>query len=499
MNSLKQTSKIIIAAMLIALANAMFISCEKDDSDNNNSNEDKVVKKAPKYVFFFIGDGMAAPQVNITEAALADPDFSSLKGTKTLGDINMRQFPVTGMSTTHAEGRYITGSAASATALATGFKTTIGTISQNGNKTKNLKTMAEMAKEKGMKVGIVSSVSIDHATPACFYAHQKSRGDYYEIASQMSTSNFDYFGGGFAKGNKEKYGAADIPAKMKAANYKIVTTRSELQAASGSDKVWAYNHTYDGDMALYYEMDRPQSHLSLSEFTKEGIRLLDNDKGFFMMVEGGKIDWACHANDVVAATHDMIAFDEAIGEALKFYNEHKDETLIVITGDHECGGLTLGYAATGYESVFDILKYQKVSQDVFTAKVLSWKESKDVTFTQALDSLKKYYGLNDKAAHEKLELSDYEKDRLEKAFKLSMETEDVFSKDEKKVLFGYYDPFTVTASHILSNKAGIDWTSFKHTGIPVPVFSIGVGCNNFSGYYDNTDIAKKIMSITELK
>jgi len=484
---------------LLLLSVLLFVGCS--DNDNPVQSENSITKyKTPKYVFFFIGDGMSSAQINLTEAALADNEFKLSKtNMHGLGKLNLTSFPVTGMSTTMAKDRYITGSAASATALATGFKTAIGVISKTSDKTKNIKTMAEIAKEKGMRVGIVSSVSIDHATPACFYAHADSRGEYYDIASQMATSNFDYFGGGYAKGNFPSKGNGDIISKMQSAGYQIVTKRNELNSAQNGKKVWAYNHTTDASGALFYDMDRPQDHLSLEEFTEKGIQLLDNKKGFFMMVEAGKVDWACHANDAVAATHDMVAFDKSIKKAIEFYQKHPDETLIVVTGDHECGGLTLGFASTKYETAFNLLKYQKVSYEVFTAKVYKWKKAGNVSFEAAVDSVKKYFGLGNTNLNNKLALSDYEKNSLKKAYKKTFNNENVYPSQVDYLSFGGYDAFTVTVTHLLNNKAGLDWTSYKHTGVPVPVFAMGQGQYEFSGYYDNTDIAKKIMKIAKLE
>lgn len=500
MKQTKLSSKLLLLLVLLSSA-LFFVACSDDDDDNPVQPENSITQyKTPKYVFFFIGDGMSSAQINLTEAALADSEFKLSKTTLNgLGALNLTGFPVTGMSTTMAADRYITGSAASATALATGSKTAIGVISKTTDKTKNIKTMAEIAKEKGMRVGIVSSVSIDHATPACFYAHADSRGQYYDIAAQMATSNFDYFGGGYAKGNFPSKGNGDIISKMQSAGYQVVTTRGELNSAQNGKKLWAYNHTTDGSAALYYDMDRPEDHISLEEFTQRGIDVLDNEKGFFLMVEAGKVDWACHANDAVAATHDMVAFDKSIKKAIDFYHSHPDETLIVVTGDHECGGLTLGFASTKYETAFNLLKYQKVSYEVFTAKVYEWKQAGNVNFDGAVDSVKKYFGLGNAALNEKLALSDYEMNSLENAFKKTFNNEDVYPSEVDYLSFGGYDAFTVTVTHLLNNKAGLDWTSYKHTGVPVPVFAMGQGQYEFSGYYDNTDIAKKIMKIAKLQ
>ncbi|MFP4543388.1 MAG: alkaline phosphatase [Candidatus Kapaibacterium sp.] len=494
---LKHSKSLALMAMtIIAAASLSLVSCSDNGGNKTVKPNEKPTYKTPKYIFFFIGDGMATAQISLTEAALDDLVFNNAEmGKAGPGEMHIRQFPVAGMSTTHAEDRYITGSAASATALATGHKTTINTISKTGDRSQNLMTIAEMARDKGMKVGIVSSVSIDHATPACFYAHEDTRKNINSIAAQMATSNFDYFGGGGAAGEG---GTVNIAQTMNQAGYQIVTEKSAFLNLQPGNKIWSYNSVLDKSAALWYEIDRPESHISLAEFTKKGIEFLDNDKGFFMMVEGGKIDWACHANDAVSAAFDMIAFDQAIAEAIEFYNQHPDETLIVVTGDHECGGLSLGFAATGYKTAFDILKYQKISYDLFTSKVQGWKEAANVDFEMALDSMKYYFGLGDSSKQADLAISEYEKSRLEDGYNKSMTGKSIYNDEEIAVIYGYYDPFTVTITHLLNNKAGIDWTSYSHTGVPVPVFAMGQGQYEFSGYYDNTDIAKKIIEIGKL-
>ncbi len=489
-----------------------FSSCS-ENGDNENIDPNSVGPyNTPKYIFYFIGDGMSNSQINVTEAAINSNDFKLKSGNASadvgIGKLNIRELPVTGIQTTHAQDRYITGSAASGTALATGYKTTIGTISMDGNHSQDYKTMAEMAKEKGMKVGIISSVSIDHATPACFYAHTESRNNYHEIGKDLTKSGFDYFAGGGVRWNK--YPGKDINEFIDDAEkngYTYVNTKSafdELKPESG--KVIATLEKFSTSVsassaALPYTIDLDEetsenNKIKLSDFTAKGIELLDNENGFFLMVEGGKIDWACHANDVVSAAHNTFEFDKAIRQAIDFYNEHPDETLIVVTGDHECGGLTLGFASTGYESAFDLLNHQAVSYESFSATVYGWRDAGNQTFEGALVAARNAFGLGD--ASKGLELSDYEKGLLEEAFNRSMSGESTHAPEEISVIYGYYDPFTVTITHILNNKAGIDWTSYSHTGVPVPVFALGQGQYEFSGYYDNTDVAKKIIAIAKL-
>lgn len=153
-----------------------------------------------------------------------------------------------------------------------------------------------------------------------------------------------------------------ITRPLKAKGYKIVNTKQDiLNLTSKSGKVIAINPELDRDAAMPYEIDRKAGELSLSDFVRKGIEVLENDKGFFLMVESGKIDWANHANDAAASIHDTIEFNRAISEAVKVYKKYPDKTLIIVTGDHECGGLTIGFAGTGYQTFFNKLQKQTMS------------------------------------------------------------------------------------------------------------------------------------------
>lgn len=437
--------------------------------------------EAPKYVFYFIGDGMGVAQVKLADAVLDEGET-----------LEMISFPVSGMAATQAENRYITGSAAAGTALATGYKTTIGTIAKSSDHSTNFTTVAEMAREKGMRVGIVSNVSIDHATPACFYAHADSRKMYPEIAVQMASSGFDYFGGGYAFGDLgDGKPLGKLVEVMKDSGYAVIQGREALSKAVSGRKYWVFGN-YDGSGALDYAIDRDGGSLTLADFTKHGIRLLENDRGFFMMVEGGKIDWACHANDAATAAHEVVDFDRAVEQALEFYRRHPDETLIVVTADHECGGLALGYADKAYESDIGILRYQKLSAQDFAAKVSQWVERKNVTFSMALDSARVYFGLGNIQMDSALALTPGEKKALRDAYAESM------NAGNGGQAYGRGDPLTVMLVTLLNHKAGVGWTTGAHTAVPVPVFAIGNGAHEFCGVYDNTDVAKKIINITRL-
>ena len=227
---------------------------------------------------------------------------------------------------------------------------------------------------------------------------------------------------------------------------------------------------------------------------EKGIEVLDNDTGFFMMCEGGKIDWACHANDAGSAIHDTQALADAVQVAIDFAAEHPDETLILVTGDHETGGLTIGFAGTDYDTYLDLLENQKISYAKFDSDyVASYKENK-TPFEDVLSDIEELFGLKAQgAADDKLVLTEYEMEQLRAAYEKSVNgTAASQYEQEEYVLYGTYEPLSVTITHIINNKSGISFTSYSHTGLPVAVLAEGVGAESFSGYYDNTEIYNKM-------
>ncbi len=475
------------ALLLAALAVTAFAV------DGAQAQKTALYQGAPaKYVFFFIGDGMGIPQRSATEAFTNTP-------------LAMDKFPAQGVTTTFANDRFITGSAASATALASGQKTNINYIGVDPDY-KPVQNLSELAKSQGKKVGIVSSVSIDHATPAAFYAHVPTRKMYHEIDHALAMSGFDYFGGGGMldpEGKKSKKPLGDAVLLAKKNGYQIVDNKKEFMALKPGQKVIAWNKWLQDDQALPYVMDITAEDITLPEFTAKGIELLDNDKGFFMMVEGGKIDWACHANDAAAALRNTVAFDLAVQEAVAFYKKHPNDTLIIVTGDHECGGLTLGFAGTKYDTDFNLLSNQMMSYVKFDQDVLGpYKKEKGANgkFEDLKPVITENFGLkfDGDVKKDTMVLRPYEVAQLEDAFARSMSGEKL--KDPQAyVLYGGYEPLTVAITHVLNQKAGLAWTSYSHTGVPVTTSALGVGAESFNGYYDNTDIAKKVKAVMGAK
>ena len=463
---------------------------------------------SPKYVFMFIGDGLSFAQVNCAEIFLGTQYYGDKKiGTRKL---SFTDFSVNGVCTIYDAEKFCPDSASTATSLSTGNKTLGGVINMDVTKTVAFKPITERVKEKGYKVGVVTSVSLDHATPAAYYAKVPSRSLMYDIAVQLANSDFDYFaGGGFVQPMGSKGDQPDAIEMAVANGFKYVNTTKEiLELNSKSGRVIAVNPTLDSSKALPYEIDRKPGDLALSDFVRKGIDVLNNPNGFFMMVESGKIDWAGHANDAGANIRDVIEFSKAVEEAIQFYNEHPKETLIIVTGDHETGGMTIGWAGTGYDTYFKNICYQTMSYIEFDKIVENYRTKttkENAKLEDLLPQIKEAFGLvtaNDPDAAARgaqMTLTNEEIERLRTALNFTMQpkSERKFS-DTDKILYGSYEPFTVTLTHIFNNKQGIGWTSYSHTGVPIPVYALGKGANLFNGYYDNTDIFKKLAAILKV-
>ena len=455
-----------------------------------------------KYVFFFIGDGMGQPQRTATEMYLAAKEGKPHGSVK----LAMTELPAQGLMTTYTANSIIPDSAGTATSMACGVKTNSGMIGVTPDG-KTVPNLSEQARQKGMKVGIISTVSIDHATPACFYSHQFSRNYYHDIDHDLVNSGYEFFGGGgfkdpvSGKKAKDKKSLGDALAIAKTNGYKIVTNKADFDnLKNGDGKAIVVNEWLQDSAAMPYLIDRSDKDLSMADLTAKAIEMLDGPQGFFIMAEGGKVDWACHANDAVSSIYDMIDLDNAVKVAMDFYNKHPQETLILVTGDHECGGLTIGFAGTKYDNFFNILDSQKNSFTQFSDKVLAdYKKAhaSDYKFDDVKPMITEYFGLKfDGDAKDRLVLSSSEAAQIEAAFVRSMKGEEEKSKDQESyLLYGGYEPLTVTVTHLLNQKAGLGWTSYSHTGVPITVSALGVGDSTFNGYYDNTDIAKKLRAV----
>ena len=379
-------------------------------------------EKDAKYVFYFIGDGMGFSHVALTEAYLAASEDKI--GSLPLG---FSQFPTMGMVATHSANRNTTCSSAAGTALATGTKTKNGMLGMDAD-TVALKSIAYKAHEAGYKVGIMSSATIDHATPASFYANAASRSDYFNISIQLTESDFEFFGGGgFHAGSKDKAKADSIFKSAATNKYTIVNGVDEYNSKKDEAEKMILLQEKSQEMgSIPYYLQSEEGGLRLVDVVEAAVDFLENEDGFFIMAEAGTVDWAAHSNDVANTVYEMLELDKAVAVAYEFYLRHPDETLIIVTADHETGGVALGGSSN--------TKYNlKIVHDY-----INQKRSKDV----------------------ETNVDNYMSGEI--------------PIDE------------------LSSKANVGWATTSHTATHVPIFAIGAGHQNFSGRMDNTDVPKRV-------
>jgi len=490
-----------------------------------------------KYLFVFIGDGMGITQRNAAELYLG-----KLKGLSRPEDarLTMNAFPAQGINTTYDLSSVIPDSASAATAIACGRKTAAAVIGMDADGKTSYENIAELAKKHNRKTGILTTVSLDHATPAAFYAHVPNRKQMYDISMQLANSGFDYFAGGqlMAPTDRNDPGKPNAIEIAKKNGYTVAVGRREFEALKpGTGRAIIMSGIVDGDAAMYFTLDQggDSAHVTIAEYLLKAIELLDNPGGFFIMTEGGKIDWACHANDAATAIHETLALDEAVAGAVRFYEKHPEETLIVVTGDHETGGMAIGFAGSKYSPSVDRIQYQKSSYIEFGKKFAEYKKTRapaDAKLEDVMPLIKDNFGLYvmpaderqalekevsagkasgasvdakkaSKRAAERLKfsmaLTGLELDALREAFRQSMRDEYERSKDDRaRFLYGKGEPLVVKLTGILSNKAGLGWASFGHTGAPVQTSALGVGAETFNGYYDQTDIYTRMIAAAGL-
>lgn len=440
-----------------------------------------------KYVFMFIGDGMGPHQVLTTEMYLAELD-----GRIGRKPMLMSTFPYTGQVATFSTSNGITDSAASGTCLATGKKTKNGMIGQTPDSVAVM-SVASRLKEEGWGVGIMTSVTIDHATPSAHYAHTPSRNNYYTIGTQLAESGFDFFGGsGFYHPQDKKNPAApNLYDLCEEKGYVLAGGYADAQSKIGAKKMLVVPAVRLEDRsrhagALPYAIDRQEGELSLPELVDIAIKQLSTHDRFFMMAEGGKIDYASHANDGATVLHEVMDFDMAIKVAYDFYMQHPDETLIVVTADHETGGMALGNS--DYVLNLKVLAEQKCSSDLLSDQLsdLYKKAGKDLSWEQVKMVISQNTGL-----YAAVEMTEQEDKDLQEAFAQMMQNSGV-----EKTLYKDLNALAAKSLAILNKKARIGWTSKGHTASAVPVFAIGVGAEQFTGWHDNTEIAPLIYEAT---
>ena len=449
---------------------------------------------APKYVFLFIGDGMSTPQRMVAE------EFARATGRETFA---MNRLPYQANTRTRSANAVITDSAAAATAIACGEKTNNGMLGVRPDGSR-LESVAEVAKRTGKKVGVMTTVTIVHATPAGFYAHRSSRGLSYQIARDLVASGFDYFAGGGVydkfDDKKDRQYCGNVFELARQAGYAVsLDDRAAWAALKPGSKSWSVF----GAHGMSFSIDADGSQPTLAELVAKGVEVMDGPKGFFLMCEGGKVDYAGHANDAATDLFDVLALDDAVKVALSFQDRHPDETLVIVTGDHETGGLSMGFAGTGGKFRVELLAKQKVSCEKFSGEIkdLIRNRKGEISFAEVKPLLAEKFGfVFEKTAATETDpmlLTEAEVKALEKAF-----AKDVKNVREKLKDTTAHDvrrryAFAQAAKNVLNAHAGVGWSSGSHTALPTLTTAKGPGAEILVGMTENCDIAVRLKKLLE--
>ncbi|MCM3176436.1 alkaline phosphatase [Cytobacillus horneckiae] len=393
-------------------------------------------KGKAKNVIFMIPDGYSTSYAT---------NYRWYKGEETVLDSML-----VGMQRTYSANSKVTDSAAAGTAMATGVKTNNGMISTSPDG-KELETVLEAAEKNGKSSGLVATSTITHATPAVFASHVASRADEAEIAPQLLDNDVDVILGG-----GKNYFPETLLNDAKKDGYKYVSNKNELKNTKKTNKLIGLF----ADEGMAPELDRDETNQpSLADMTKSALDVLKRDKnGFFLMVEGSQIDWAGHDNDAAWAMKDSEAFEDAVAEAVKFAKKDGN-TLVVVTGDHDTGGMSVGGYGKG-DANPEILRNVTATGD-YMANELNKKRS------NVKKVVKKYTSLD---------LTNDEANRIKLAENPSMEI-----------------------NKVISERALVGWTSTGHTGTDVPLYAYGPGSDLFAGLHENTDLPVMIAKAMKVK
>ncbi len=433
---------------------------------------------APKNVIYMIGDGMGPAYLAAYRYYMDNPDTKVVE--RTIFD----ELWIGNASTYPDDDTVVTDSAAAATALSSTHKTYNGAIAVD-HAHKPLTTMMEIAKAKGMQTGVVVTAQINHATPAGFLAHDTSRRNYDQIADDYFDNKINgqfvadlMLGGGTSYFIRKDRNLVD---EFKQAGYQYTDSWAGLASLNKLPALGLF-----APKGFVSALDNPQP-LPLKQMTEKALELLTPaEKGFVVMIEGSQIDWCGHANDVACAMAEMHDFGNAIKAAKAFVDAHPD-TLLVITADHETGGLSLG--ANGlYAWNRDVIKAVKQTGPVLAKSLVKAKAAEQQQVWLAQTGLK---------------LTDSEWQALSK--QINQLAPKYFAKDwskEADVLEAEADllePLAMQAKQLIDQYSNTGWTSGAHTAIDVPVLAYGKDAQQFAGFQDNTAIASKLLNFIEKK
>ena len=408
----------------------------------------------PRNVILLVSDGCGPASFTFAR------DYLRYKGVEGLSIDTIQ----VGSIHTYSTNSRVTDSAAGATAFACGVKTYNGAIAVDTLR-QPLATVLEAAEARGMATGLVATSTITHATPASFSAHVPNRGMTAAIAEQQINQGIEVlFGGGRGDfvpkskgGNRDD--ERDLFEEARAKGYQVVLSR---EAFDGTLRTPVLGLFADGQMD--YDIDRdPAEQPSLAEMTARAIDLLKADEdGFFLMVEGSRIDHAAHGNDAAGHLRDILAFDAAIAAALEFARQD-EQTLIISTSDHETGGLTLGRNIDGRPQY-------------------TWNP-------EVIDKIPaSHEGLGAIAQREQMMPCDLLKQYAE------ITCTEAEVEEFAKAVAGEAS-LNFTLAEVISRRSWIGWTTGGHTAVDVNLYAFGPGRDHFIGHHDNTAVGLLIAEI----
>lgn len=411
-----------------------------------------------KNIIMFITDGTSMNSVTLARW------YSEQK------QLNMDPY-FCGLTRTYPSDAMITDSAPGATAFSTGHKSHTGYIATlpevnnmpglkplaEQDKNRPVSTVLEAAKQKGKATGIVSTSETMHATPAAFSAHDNSRKNYDNLSEQQVYMGMDVvLGGGRDFFAKERKDGENLINEIKNLGYEYVTTPEELKNAK-TDKLWGLF----ADTALAYDLDRdPAKEPSLAEMTEKAIDTLAKDKdGFFLMVEGSKVDWASHANDPVGVISDVLAFDKAVGIGLEYAKNHQD-TVVIVTSDHGNGGISIGNSSL--DKGYDTASFDSFMKPLKAAKTTAEGAAKlfDKERSNVAEVMLKCFGIND------------------------------LTEPEIKSIKEAKGDVTYAMGPVISRRAQIGFTTHGHTGEEVFLAAYAPDNQKPTGLVENIEIAE---------
>ncbi|MEH7383586.1 alkaline phosphatase [Bacillus sp. JJ1533] len=422
---------VVSSLALGALAGNFSVPTADAKSNNYNSHNGKA-----KNVILMVPDGYSASYAT---------NYRWYKGEESILDSML-----VGMHRTYSSNSEVTDSAAAGTAMATGVKTNNGMISTAPDG-KELKTILEAAEEKGKSSGLVATSTITHATPAVFASHVASRSNEADIAPQLLENGVDVLLGG-----GKQYFPDSLINEAEENGYQYVTNQDELENAKKADKLIGL-FAEDG---MAPELDRDETDQpSLAEMTESALDVLKKDKdGFFLMVEGSQIDWAGHDNDAAWAMKDSEAFELAVEKAVEFAKKDGN-TLVVVAGDHDTGGMSVGGYGKG-DANLEVLRNVSATGDFMESKL-------NADRSNVKEIVKQYTNLD---------LTDAEAERIKTAKTPS-----------------------IAINQVVSERAIVGWSSTGHTGTDVPLYAFGPGAQLFSGLHENTDLPVLMAEAMKIK